>query len=261
MNRVTVKTLRHYDELNILKPAHIDQQTGYRYYTSEQLPILHQILGLRQMGFSLDEIAAVQNGTSIESLLQNKKVQLLQTIAESTLKLSQVEHYLFSRLGAGSMSYNVVMKESPEVTVASMRTVIPNHEALFSIVPRMGEEMERLGCECAEPAYCFNIYHDGEYKEENIDVEVCEAVIETRQDSELVKFRKIARVPQAACILHKGPYFHEAYGMLLKWMESNGYEPADHPREAYIDGVWNKDSEADWLTEIQFPVQKLSIEK
>ena len=69
MNKVTIKALRYYDEIGLLKPAHIEEFTGYRYYTSEQLPILHEILALRQMGFSLNEIAKVQEGVSVESIL------------------------------------------------------------------------------------------------------------------------------------------------------------------------------------------------
>lgn len=261
MNRVTVKALRYYDEIGLLKPAHIDDFTGYRYYTSEQLPELYQILALRQMGFTLDEIAKVKTGKSVHNLLHLKKEQLLKEIAESTMKLAQVEHYLNLNEGGFTMDYNVIIKELPEVVVASMRRVVNSYNDFFAVIPPMGEEMERLGCECAVPEYCFNIYHDGEYKEENIDVEVCEAVVEAKQDSEMVKFKKIDRVPEAACTLHKGPYdtLRNAYGAILKWMEDNGYEPADNPRESYIDGIWNKDTEEDWLTEIQFPIKKKDI--
>ena len=42
----------------------------------------------------------------------------------------------------------------------------------------------------------------------------------------------------------------------MKWIEENGYEIVDFARESYIDGCWNKSSEADWLTEIQVPVKK-----
>ncbi len=57
-----------------------------------------------------------------------------------------------------------------------------------------------------EPAYCFTIYHDGEYKESDIDVEVCEAVTDYCRESEKVKFKKIEAVSEAAVIFHKGPY-------------------------------------------------------
>ena len=258
MNKVTVKALRYYDELGLLKPAYTDNTSGYRYYTSDQLPVLHQILYLRQMGFSLEEIASVRKGTPAGKLLKERKAQLLKEIAESTLKLAQVEHYLCLEQEGFDYEYNVIIKELPEVIVASMRTIVQSYDDYFNIIPPMGQEMLRLGCECAEPEYCFNIYHDGEYKEENIDVEVCEAVVEAKEESDMVKFRRIDFVPEAACALHKGPYstLGRAYGSIMSWIEHNGYEIIDHPRESYIDGIWNKDSDKDWLTEVQFPVRK-----
>lgn len=255
MNKITIKTLRYYDEIGLLKPAHIDEFTGYRYYTADQLPILHEILALRQMGLSLDEISQVKEGISIESVLVKKKAEILKKISEQTMKLSQVEYYLHNR--NENLNYNIVLKELPEVIVASMRTVIEDYGSLFNIMPPMGMEMERLECICSVPEYCFNIYHDGEYKEKDIDVEICEAVTEMREDSEMLTFKKIDKVKSAACVLHKGSYndLPKAYAAIVKWIEENGFEIADNPRESYIDGIWNKDSEDDWLTEIQFPVK------
>lgn len=257
MNQVTIKALRHYDEIGLLKPVHVDECSGYRYYTSEQLPILHQILALRQMGFTLEEIKKVQNGMSEEELLLQKKGELIRKIAEETMKLSQVECYLLQK--NTNVDYHIVLKELPEVIVASMRTKIPNYDALFKIVPPMGAEMERLGCICALPEYCFSIYHDGEYKETDIDVEVCEAVTEKKKDSDMITFKTIKKIENAACVLYRGAYngFPKAYTAILKWAEENGFEIIDNPRESYIDGVWNKDSEEEWLTEIQFPVRKI----
>ena len=257
MNRVTIKTLRHYDEIGLLPPAFIEKFTGYRYYTSAQLPILHQILALREMGFSLDEIKQVQGGVPEKELLQKKRLEIIKKIATETLRLSQVESYLLKN-DEEAGGYHVILKELPQVIVASMRTIIPGYDALFDIIPPMGAEMERLGCICAVPEYCFNIYHDGEYRETDVDVEICEAVTEIKADSEMVTFKVIERVENAACVLHKGPYegFPKAYNAILKWVEDNGYEIIDNPRESYIDGIWNKDSTADWLTEIQFPIKK-----
>lgn len=263
MNRVTIKALRYYDDIGLLKPAQIDDFTGYRYYTSEQLPRLHRILALRQMGFSIDEITEVMRGLSITKLLQTKKEQLLAAIAENMKKLAQVEHYINTYKEDFSLDYNVIIKELPEVTVASMRRVFAGYDEYFTVIPAMGEEMERLGCVCAVPEYCFNIYHDGEYKEEDIDVEVCEAVTQAKEESDMVKFRIVERVPEAACVLHKGPYsaLRNAYAAVIKWIEDNDYEPMDMPRESYIDGIWNKDSEEDWLTEVQFPIKKRNLQK
>lgn len=257
MNQVTIKTLRYYDEEGLLKPRHIDPENGYRYYSSSQLLVLHQLLALRKIGCSIEEIKQIQNGVDEGALFQRKKQQLLKEIADKTHALSLLEGYM--QRGQGVNPYHVVVKEIPEVIVASMRRTIPDYGALFSFVPAMGMEMEKAGCICALPEYCFNIYHDGEYKDKDIDVEICEAVTEMQADIEPLKFKVIPKVETAACTMHKGPYedFPQAYAAVVNYIEANGYEIIAPPRESYIDGVWNKDSEDEWLTEIQFPVRKI----
>lgn len=154
------------------------------------------------------------------------------------------------------MSYNIIIKELPEVIVASMRAVIPNYDAFNTIYPEMGNYMIKENVKCATPPYCFTLYHDGEYKETDIDVDICEAVTDFGRDSDNVKFKKIDAVKTAACVFHKGPYssIGISYGAIMKWIEENGYEVTGLPRESYIDGCWNKENPADWLTEIQVPV-------
>lgn len=258
MNKVTIKTLRHYDDIGLLKPARIDENNGYRYYTSAQLPTLHQIIALRQMGMTLDEIAKVQKGMSVENLLMRKRAELMRVIAEETMKLSQVEYYLSNK--EKNSDYHVILKKIPEVIVASKRIRISNYEALNEEAPKMGHEMEVAGCVCAIPEYCFNLYHDEEYRGENIDVEICEAVTEMKKDTKTLKFKKMPHVETAACVLHKGSYENlpKAYSALIQWMEENEFVAIEGPRESYIDGIWNKDSKEEWLTEIQFSVRKKS---
>ena len=260
MNHVTIKALRYYDEQGLLKPVYVDADSGYRYYTAGQLPVMHQILALRGMGFSLEEIRSIQKGTSEKALLAARKQQLLAEIAERTARLAQVESYLSA--DKIESENHVLIKKLPEGILASVETTLHGYEDLFDLMPPMGQEMERLGCICAEPEYCFTIYHDGGYREEDINVEICQAVTEKRQDSETVKFKVMPAVETAACILHKGSYegFPEAYGQVLRFVENNGYEICGNPRESYIDGVWNKESEEEWLSEIQFPVKRTSAE-
>lgn len=257
MNRITVKTLRHYDEIDLLKPAYVDEDSGYRYYTSDQLIPLHKILALRDMGFSLEEIRQVCNGASQEQLLKRRKQELLKIIAETSEKLARVEGYLAG--GHLDDDYRVILKSLPEVTIASMRVHLDSYADLFYKMPDMGMEMEKAGCECKEPEYCFTMYYDDEYRDQDVDAEICEAVTELKEDCGDLKFRVVPQVALAACVMHKGSYqtLPLAYRAIVSFIEESGYEIIGHQRESYIDGIWNKDSEEDWLTEIQFPVRKL----
>ena len=259
INKITTKTLRHYDEIGLLKPEHVDCFTGYRYYTSQQLPMLHKIITLKQMGLSLMEIREViHNPTAVDLFLKLKEQDVLKNIEVEKTKLLHIRSYLNSLKGDDSIMYNPIIKGLPKVIVASMRQVISNYNALFELCPNvMAKEMERVGCVCATPPYCFNIYHDGEYKEVDIDVEICEAVTELKEDTDIIKFKILDEVDKAVCVLHKGPYQNlgVAYSYAFKWIEENQYEVSGHPRESFIDGIWNKENEEDWLTEIQIPVK------
>lgn len=257
MNRITTKTLRHYDDIGLLRPAHVDDLTGYRYYSSEQLVRLNQIIALKQMGVSLSDIAKMlEQPEGIRVFLELKEQELTDRIREEERKLMRVQNYVKRLRGEMNMNYTPVIRSLPEVIVASMRFIAPNYDYYFDIIPKMGKEMKRQGAVCAEPEYCFNLYHDGEYKESNIDVEVCEAVVDFCEDSDMVKYKRIMGVDEALCVLHKGPYstLPDAYNYAMNWIKDNGYEIVGLPRESYIDGIWNKDSEDEWLTEVQIPI-------
>ncbi|MDF2984804.1 MAG: MerR family transcriptional regulator [Eubacterium sp.] len=258
INKVTAKTLRHYDEMGLLKPEYVDKITGYRYYTSNQLPTMHKILTLKQLGLSLSEIKEVQaNPMAAEMYLRLKEHEITENIKNEQLKLLQIQNYSNILKGDIKFMYTPIVKELPEVIVASMRQVVNSYDDFFYLCPNiMAGEMERLGCVCAIPEYCFNIYHDGEFKEKNIDVEICEAVTEMKEDTGILKFKKMPGVGTAVCVLHKGPYstLRDAYIFIFEWIKDNNYEAVDFPRESYIDGIWNKKNQEDWLTEVQVPV-------
>ncbi|HRE27216.1 MAG TPA: MerR family transcriptional regulator, partial [Anaerolineales bacterium] len=58
LSQVTVKALRLYDEMGLLKPVVVDTFTSYRYYEFNQLPRLYRILALKDLGLSLEEIGS-----------------------------------------------------------------------------------------------------------------------------------------------------------------------------------------------------------
>lgn len=256
--RISSKTLRHYDAIGLLKPGYTDPQSGYRYYLSAQIPRINQIISLKQLGFSLTDIRTlIENPDKTTAFLANREVDTLGQIADLTWQLDQIRSFKLQLSEDNTMNYSAVVKSLPGGTVASMRFQAKNYDSFFSRIPEMGKEMKRQGAICKEPEYCFNIFHDGEYRDQDIDVETCEMVLSARTDSGLVQYKTINAIDQAVCVTHRGPYSSivSAYAYAMKWIEQQGFEVTGMPRESYIDGIWNKPNDNDWLTEVQIPVK------
>lgn len=261
MMQVTVKTLRHYEQKGLLLPDEVDEWTGYRFYSIGQMQKLNNIRDLQRLGFSLDEIKELYDENehipSVEQLtekIEETEVQLqkLKTRRERLL------HWRNSRKNINRME-KFSIQSLPEIIVASHREVIPNYEALGSLCCNViGPEMQRLGCKCPPPGYCFTIEHNQEYTPTNIDIEYCEQVEEMGVDSNLIQFKKLEAVPTAICMKHYGPYdrFYESYLELFKYIEEQGYKTCGHPRCCYVDGIWNQEDPEKWLSIIQAPVEK-----
>lgn len=261
LNRVSVKTLRHYEKIGLLSPAETDEWTGYRYYYAEQFQRMSIISYLKRLGFSLEEIRSLFNaGQQMPSLdLLKAKISRCE---EEQMRLQQRHTELcnlMNSLQKEEKMENIVIKSLPAIIVASHRQIVASYQELFNLCPNViGPEMYRLGCTCPEPGYCYTIEHSKEYQANQIDIEYCEQVNEKGTDSELIQFKEIPAVPTAVCMNHSGSYENlpTSFARLFAYVEENGYKITGAPRCNYIDGVWNKTSESEWLTEIQMPVSK-----
>ncbi len=95
IGRISVKTLHHYDDIGLLKPAHVDVATGYRYYTLDQLPRLNRILALKDLGFSLEQIASLLNEplavAELRGMLRLKRAELQRLVQAEQARLNRVE--------------------------------------------------------------------------------------------------------------------------------------------------------------------------
>ena len=260
MMQVTVKTLRHYEQKGLLMPDEVDKWTGYRYYTIQQMQRLNNIRGLQRQGFTLEEIKELledgAHSPSIELLTRKIKEaeEQLQMLME---RRDQLLRWLDSHKQINTMEkFNI--QTLPEIIVASHREIIPDYSALGMLcVTKIGPEMQRLGCKCPPPGYCFTIDHGKKYHPTDIDIEYCEEVEEMGTDSDIIKFKRLSAVPKALCMKHIGPYerFYESYTEAFKYMEEQGYKLAGHPRTCYIDGAWNQEDPEQWLSMIQIPIE------
>ena len=260
MMQVTVKTLRHYEQKGLLVPYEVDEWTGYRYYSITQMQRLNTIRGLQRQGFTLEEIKELlEDGAqtpSIEQLTQKieETERHLQLLME---RRNQLLKWMDSHKQIKTME-KFSIQSLPEIIVASHREVISGYSALGLLcVNKIGPEMQRLGCKCPPPGYCFTIEHNQEFCAENIDIEYCEQVEEMGVDSDIIQFKHLDAVPKALCMKHVGPYerFHESFIEAFAYMEEQGYKMAGALRTSYIDGAWNQEDPEKWLSIIQIPIE------
>jgi effector-binding domain-containing protein len=262
LSQVPVKTLRYYDELGLLEPAEVDRFTGYRYYSAQQLPRLNRILALKDLGLSLSQIVQLLDGDlppeQIRGMLRLKQVEVQQHVEEEQARLARVEWRLRQIEQEGRMSsQEVVIKKVPAMTVPSLREVIPTYGHVGQL---LGEVFAHLGRNRVSPlGPPLAIYYDEEYTEKDADVEAAVPVDASAPASERVRVRELPAVEKMACIVQKGSYnnFSESYNQLMAWIEANGYRIAGPNREIYIQGPGGDAEPADYVTEVQFPVQKV----
>jgi effector-binding domain-containing protein/DNA-binding transcriptional MerR regulator len=263
LSRVSIKTLRYYDEMGLLKPIEIDRFTGYRYYSVSQLPRLNRILALKDMGFSLEQVAQVLNeGVSIEQLrgmLRLKRAELQQQIADEQAQLARVEARLNDIAMEGTMpDYDVVIKQVGPQLVASVRDTLPSYPAVGSLFDEVYGYLARSGVN-GFAAVGAAIWHDDEYKTSDIDGEAAVFLKQPIPEGGRVKVYELPGATMAS-VVHKGAYntFNRAYEAVLRWIEANGYRITAPSREVYLYCTQpvRQDDES-YVTEIQFPVEKV----
>lgn len=257
LSKVTVKALRYYDEVGLLKPVHVDQWTGYRFYGTEQLVPLQRIVALRQAGLTIDEISAILSGRDGAAILRERRKELTLELAEAKGRLDRLESILNQE--DIFMNYQATIRTIPGCTVFYKEGVVPTYAQLTDFVVQAGAECGAAnpGLKCAEPDYSFVTYEAGGYQEKDVALTYAQAVVGRGKETDTIKFKDLEPV-EAVCVYHKGDWskLGEAYAFAMNWLEQNGYELTQRPRECYIDGCWNKEDPADYLTELQFPVRK-----
>jgi effector-binding domain-containing protein len=262
LSLVSVKTLRYYDETGLLAPIEVDRSSGYRYYSLDQLPRLNRILALKDLGFSLEQIAqALENGVSLEQLrgmLRLKQAEQQQRVREEQDRLVRVEARLRQiEMEASVAKYDVVIKKLEPQKVASVRKVLGSVQEVNDLFGQVFGYLGRKGIRPLGPPY--GIWHDLDYKEKDLDTEIAVPVEQSFPSGDGVQPSELPGVPAAACTIHQGSYddFSQAYTAIMGWINNNGYRISGPYREHYLRGPGPSSMDPSaYVTEIQVPVEK-----
>jgi DNA-binding transcriptional MerR regulator len=267
LGQVSVRTLRLYDEMGLLKPAHVDRFTDYRYYSLDQLPRLNRILALKDLGFSLEQIARLLKEDvppeRLRGMLTMRQAELEQQVEDAQARLARVEARLrqIEREG-GLPRYDVIVKEVEAQTVVSLRRIVPTMNEMVSIrcaaFASLYRRLEQNRVEPGTPELA--IYHNAEYTEENIDMEAA-VVVEPDAAASIASPAPliIRELPAAsvASVVHHGRFMDvcDAIVAAYAWMAANGGSAGGPYREIHLFGRENDWHDMNAVTlEVQLPL-------
>ena len=263
LSRVSIKTLRYYDEMDLLKPIEVDRFTGYRYYEFDQLAQLYRILALKDLGFSLEEIGRfLDSDLSVEQMrgmLKLRQAEIRQQVEEEVARLARVELWLREIEQEDSMSkYDVVIKKIEPINVASVRGVVPTPPDQRSLWDQLLDYLNQKGARMIGPPMA--LYHDPEYKERDWDIEVVMPIVDDLVSENGVRVYNLPASEKTACVVHTGPFatIGEAYDALAKWIDQNGFHIVGPGRELNLrlPEKLGDQNDPNTVNEIQYPVEK-----
>jgi len=263
VSRVSVKTLRYYDEIGLLKPSQTDRFTSYRYYTLDQLPRLNRILALKDLGLSLEQIALLLEEQvtpeQVRGMLRLKQAELQQIVDEEQARLERVAARLRQMESEGTMpAYEVVIKPVDPMRIVSVKSSAISIEEIGSVFSGLfGELWGFVYANQITPAGApLSLYYTDDPYQSEMVVEVGVPIAQAITETDRIKMSDLPAVTTASTIYH-GSYTNvgEAYSAIVAWIEANGYHIAGPSREVYLHFDPQGDP-AQNITEIQFPVTK-----
>jgi DNA-binding transcriptional MerR regulator len=260
---VSIRTLRHYDEIGLLGPAVVDPDTGYRGYSAPQLGQLNRIMALKELGLSLSEVRKLLGGVSLDELrgmLILRRSQLEHDIEEHKNQLLGVEARLRTiAREEGVTADDIMAKTIPAMGVVVIAGQAPGFGAanIVPVVNQLDARFEQLGIadrvKRAGPRIIFYEQQHGE------DVTVFLSVPVTEPPGELPASAQYRVLPEieAAAAVRSGPaasIFPMVYYDLIRWIEERGYRAAPGPgREVWVHEIDDLADVAQQVFEIQLP--------
>lgn len=256
----SIRMLRHYDKLGLLTPGLVDEENGFRYYSASQLERVNKINRLKSLGFSLSvtkEILDEADLANLERFFELRKRELEEELAKVAMQskmLDQVTEILKEETKI--MDYHVVLKEIAPRKVMSLRRIIPTFQDEGSLWEALYGELQRQNVKMANPPMGVTIFHDEEYKEENVDVEVQSSIEGDYQDTAEVKFFT-APAMQVASVTFHGPYeqMRQVTEAIARWLEVNHYQISGPMLNIMHVSPAQDPNPENWVTEACFQVK------
>jgi DNA-binding transcriptional MerR regulator len=243
LGQVTVQTLRYYADLGLLRPGEVDPFTGYRYYLLDQLPVLHRILALKDLGLPLDQIKRMLH----DNITPEEMRRIL------ALKQDEIRTQVQNSLDQLERINEINIKHVDAFPVASVTGEVPDYRDVTPLWMQLGERIQNESLD-VRPPY-LTLCHG---TEPMIKLEVCSPLAGTLPTSPAGLVRILPEVKTMVFTTHRGSYngLIDGFTALWQWISDHGFKITSPDREIYLrlpaEGQY--DTDPDSLTELQIPV-------
>ena len=270
--RVSVRMLRHYDAIGLLRPAVVDPDSGYRFYQAAQLAELNRIIALKDLGFTLQQVQAIAaekvSAAELRGMLRLRRAEIHAQIEAETARLARIEARLLTIEDEARVPADgVVIKRLAAVRVAELTGVAASYEP-ESITPviqplyrDLWQQIASAGISPAGPALAY--YEDAPGSEGAVIVHATVPVntvpvhtvpVDTAPHHDpRFTVSDLPEVRSAAAIIHHGSMddVMPTGQALARWVDASGYRSAGYAREITLE--WDPDP-GKWVTELQQPI-------
>ena len=260
--RVSVRMLRHYDAIGLLRPAQVDASSGYRFYEAGQLSALNRVMALRDLGFRLDQVQAMlDEQVSVEQLhgmLRLRRAELEASLASDVAQLARVETRLRTIESEGQMPSNeIVIKRIDAMRVAELSGVAATFTpedigpVIRPLCARLGDQL--AAGRLAPTGRLITYYEQRPDEDDQVVIHAAVPISGAPSDGHGLAIVDLPAVERAATIVHHGNMdgVLSSVDALARWIDHNGYRAVGYPRELYLEVP---EDESKWITELQQPI-------
>ncbi len=260
--RVSVRMLRHYDAIGLLRPATVDPASGYRFYQAAQLADLNRLVALKDLGFSLGQVQAILaeqvSVAELRGMLRLRQAEISAQIEAETARLARVEARLLTiEDEARAPVDGIVVKRLAPVRVGELAGPAASFEpeAITPVIqPLYGSLWPLLaaaGVCAAGPALAY--YEDAPAGDGAVIVHAAVPVVAEPGGDHGFSLVDLPGVDHAAVIIHHGSMNDvlSTGQALARWIDASGYRAAGYVREVTLE--WSEDPDQ-WVTELQQPI-------
>jgi DNA-binding transcriptional MerR regulator len=265
--QVSGRQLRFYDQLGLLQPAHVDAQTGYRYYSIRQLPRLNSILALKDLGLSLEQIGPLldreMSPAELRSMLTLKRAQLERSLQEEEARLRHIESRIaqIDRDGKAD-GFDVIVKSTPPTPFLAVSCMCDNMDEVVRMVRNVAEEGTRQIKPALRDKLVVIARNDRDAERLDLDIgfsltRPSNASVRIAGDL-MLRASELPAVETMATLVRPGTNAesHTSFGTVGRWIEANYYEVAGPCREVFLEPIIGPPGFEGAMVEIQFPVRK-----